>query len=77
MSQSQSHRPLTQAEHNKEYVIQAIESHDSELENFLFTLGCYVGETIAVVSVMGQSYVVTIKDARYSIDRELAQAILV
>ena len=59
------------------YTIRAIETDDAELNAFLFSLGCYSGEPITVVSRRKGSCVVAIKDGRYSIDRELAEAICV
>ena len=66
---------LTQAVEGIEYVIKAIEVEDEELESFLFSLGCYAGETITVVSRRKKTSVVSIKDARYSIDNQLAEAV--
>ena len=66
---------LTQAVEGTEYVIKAIEVEDEELESFLFSLGCYAGETITVVSRRKKTSVVSIKDARYSIDNQLAEAV--
>ena len=66
---------LLQAEEGKEYIIQRIETDDEELDAFLFSLGCYSGEPITVVSHRKKSCMVSIKDARYNIDRELAEAI--
>jgi len=60
-----------------EYIIRQIETDDEELDAFLFSLGCYSGEKITVVSHKKNSCVVSIKDARYNIDRQLAEAILV
>ena len=60
-----------------EYVIRQIDTDDEELEAFLFSLGCYSGETITVVSHLKNSCMVSIKDARYNIDKQLAQAILI
>lgn len=68
---------LTQAEEGKEYVIKALETEDEELNSFLFSLGCYEGETITVVSRRKKTCVVSIKDARYSIDDQLASAIII
>ncbi len=59
----------------EEYIIKDIVTEDEELEAFLFSLGCYSGEPITVVSHSKNSCVVSIKDARYNIDRELASAI--
>lgn len=72
---SDARRNLTHAEVNTSYFIRSIESQDEELVHFLFTLGCYAGESITVISVLAENFVINIKDARYSIDRELAEAI--
>ena len=68
---------LTQAEPGKEYIIRSIETDDEELDAFLFTLGCYSGEPITVVSHLRSGCVVSIKDSRYTIDTQLASAILI
>ena len=68
---------LTEAEEGKEYVVRAIDTDDEELNAFLFTLGCYSGEPITVVSRRKGGCTVSIKDARYSIDNALASAILI
>lgn len=66
---------LTQAALGQEYLVSAIETEDEELNAFLFSLGCYTGEPITVVSRQRRTCVVAIKDGRYSIDNQLAQAI--
>ena len=68
---------LCLAEEGKEYIIQRIETDDEELNAFLFSLGCYSGEPITVISHLKGGCVVAIKDARYNIDKQLAQAIIV
>ena len=68
---------LTMAEVGKEYVIQAIETEDEELNAFLFSLGCYSGEPITVVSRRRHGCTVSIKDGRYNIDDQLAEAIII
>ena len=68
---------LTKAETGKEYIIKAIETDDEELNAFLFSLGCYSGEPITVVSRRRGSCVVSIKDGRYTIDDDLAAAIII
>lgn len=68
---------LRNAEAEKEYIIDRIETDDEELDAFLFSLGCYSGEPITVVSHLKNSCVVSIKDGRYNIDKELAEAIIV
>lgn len=66
---------LIYAEEGKEYIIKAIKTDDEELDAFLFSLGCYAGEPITVISHLKGTIVVSIKDGRYSIDNELARAI--
>ncbi len=66
---------LTDAEEEREYIISAIETDDEELNAFLFSLGCYVGEPITVIKHRKSGCVVSIKDGRYNIDRQLAEAI--
>ncbi len=66
---------LSQATEGKEYIIREIETEDDELDAFLFSLGCYSGEPITVISHLKGSCVVSIKDGRYNIDRQLAEAI--
>ena len=66
---------LTDANAGEEYIIKEIATDDEELNAFLFSLGCYSGEPITVIAHKKSSCVVSIKDARYNIDRELAQAI--
>lgn len=68
---------LLQAQVGQEYIIRAIETDEEELDAFLFTLGCYSGEPITVVSHTRSGYVVSIKDGRYTIDNQLAEAILI
>ena len=68
---------LRSAEEGKEYIVKSIETDDEELNAFLFSLGCYAGEPITVVSRLKNSCVVSIKDGRYNIDNELAEAIIV
>ncbi|HQA58791.1 MAG TPA: FeoA family protein [Acetivibrio sp.] len=68
---------LANAQVNKEYVIKEVKTDDEELKNFLFTLGCYEGETVTVLSVVSDNLVISVKDARYSIDKDLAEAIIV
>ena len=68
---------LKDATLGQEYTIQQINTDDEELNSFLFSLGCYRGEKITVVSRKKANCVVSIKEARYSIDSQLAQAIVV
>ena len=66
---------LTKAVEGKAYIIQRIETEDEELNGFLFSLGCYAGEPITVVSRRKTTCVVAIKDGRYCIDNQLAAEI--
>jgi len=66
---------LSKASINVEYNIKRIETTDKEMVNFLFTLGCYEGETVTVISKLADNFVISVKDARYSIDTDLAKAI--
>lgn len=68
---------LTKVEEGKEYIIQRINTDDEEMNAFLFSLGCYSGEPVTVVSRRRKNCVVSIKDGRYNIDNQLAEAIIV
>lgn len=68
---------LTEAEEGKVYLVKQIATDDEDLNAFLFSLGCYSGEPITVVSRLKNSCVVSIKDGRYNIDNQLAAAILI
>ena len=68
---------LRDAVAGKEYIIKGIETDDEELNAFLFSLGCYSGEMITVVKHRRSGCVVAIKDARYNIDTQLAEAIII
>ena len=68
---------LKDAIEGREYIIQRIETDDEELDAFLFSLGCYSGEPITVVTRRKSVCVVSIKDGRYSIDAQLAEAIVI
>ena len=68
---------LMTALEGKEYIIRSIETGDEELNAFLFSLGCYSGEPITVISRRRSNCVVSIKDGRYSIDAHLARSICV
>lgn len=66
---------LANAQEGKEYLILNIDTDDEELDAFLFSLGCYAGEPITVVARRRGSCVISVKDGRYSIDNQLAEAI--
>ena len=68
---------LANAQLGEEYIICSIETDDEELDAFLFSLGCYSGEPITVISRKRGGCTVSIKEARYNIDNQLAEAILI
>lgn len=68
---------LSVAEEGKEYIIRRIDTEDEELDAFLFSLGCYSGEPVTVISRKRGGCIVSIKDGRYNIDNQLAEAIIV
>lgn len=66
---------LLEAKAGEDYIVKDIHTDDEELKSFLFSLGCYTGEQITLVSRKRNSYVLSVKDARYTIDKDLANAI--
>ena len=68
---------LLKAEEGIEYIVDRIETDDEELDAFLFSLGCYSGEPITVIARRRGGMTVSIKDGRYNIDPQLAEAIII
>lgn len=68
---------LSEAQIGEDVIVQDVLTDDDELRSFLFSLGCYSGESITLVSRKRGGYVLSIKDARYNIDADLANAILI
>ena len=68
---------LTETQLREEYIIKDIHTDDEELDTFLFSLGCYSGEPITVVSRIIGGCIISVKNGRYSIDKQLAKAIIV
>ena len=68
---------LREAKEGIEYIIKSIETDDEELDAFLFSLGCYSGEPITVITHRKSGCTVSIKDGRYNIDNQLAEAIMI
>ena len=66
---------LAEAKIGEEYIVKDVETEDEELKSFLFSLGCYSGEAVTVISHIKGGSVVSIKDARYNMDTDLAKAI--
>lgn len=68
---------LLDAQEGEEYIVKDIVTDDEELNGFLFSLGCYAGEPITVITHRKGGCVVSIKDGRYNIDANLARAIFI
>ena len=68
---------LRGAEEGKEHIVKSIDVDDEELTSFLFSLGCYSGEPVTVIAHRKSGSVVSIKDGRYNLDRDLMERILV
>ncbi|MBQ2255058.1 MAG: ferrous iron transport protein A [Clostridia bacterium] len=68
---------LTHAQEGKEYIVSRIDTDDEELDAFLFSLGCYSGEPITVIAHRKHGCVISVKDGRYNIDTQLAEAIMI
>ena len=68
---------LSEAVEGKEYIIRQIDTDDEEMNSFLFSLGCYSGERITVISHIRGGCIVAIKDARYNFDQQLADTIVI
>ncbi len=66
---------LTEAKIGNDVIVKDILADDEELKSFLFSLGCYSGEAVTVISKKRGGYVLSIKDARYNIDVDLAKTI--
>lgn len=62
---------------NTPYIVNRVESDQEDMREFLFTLGCYPGEKVTIISKLTSNFIINIKDARYSIDEDLANSILV
>lgn len=68
---------LLDAVEEKEYIVKKIETDDEDLNAFLFSLGCYSGEAVTVISHLKGGCIISIKDGRYNIDNQLAEAIVI
>ena len=66
---------LTHAERDRSYTIREIRTSEQAMKDFLFSLGCFEGEEITVISVLSDNYIIHVQNARYSIDADLARAI--
>ncbi|MDC7226385.1 MAG: FeoA family protein [Spirochaetales bacterium] len=68
---------LLNGKNNRKYEISEIQANEEGMKEFLFTLGCYPGETVSIISQLASNLIINVKDARYSIDAHLASAIIV
>lgn len=68
---------LTKGKLNMPYTVNSVNTDSEDIREFLFTLGCYPGERVTIISKLASNFIVNIKDARYSIDEDLASAIIV
>lgn len=68
---------LKSAIEGTEYIIKSVSTEDEELNRFLFSLGCYEGEPVTVIRHLKGGCIIVVKDARYTIDNELANAIFI
>lgn len=66
---------LAEGKMNVSYIIESIDTDNAEIKDFLFTLGCYEGEKVTIISKLAENYVISVKDSRYSIDKDLAKVI--
>lgn len=67
---------LSKSNLNQEYIVHEVSSTDEGMKEFLFSLGCYPGERITIISKLASNYIISVKDARYSIDEALAKCII-
>lgn len=67
---------LTKAEEGKTYIVKSVKG-DSKVEKFLFSLGCFEGEEITLISRISDNFIINIKDSRYAIDEKMAQSIII
>lgn len=68
---------LARGELNKPYTVNCVNTNQEDIRKFLLTLGCYPGEKVTIISKLASNYIINIRDARYSIDEDLANAIIV
>ena len=68
---------LLQGEIGQTYIVKDIDTTDEEMNGFLFRLGCYSGEPITLISKKKKSCIVAIKDSRYGLDNQLAEAVII
>ena len=67
---------LAQGTINKRYQIKDVNSDDS-IKDFLLTLGCFAGEDVTIITKLSSNLIINVKDAKYSIDENLAKTIII
>ncbi|MFV0424331.1 MAG: ferrous iron transport protein A [Bacilli bacterium] len=68
---------LNKGKLNQSYTVVEIKTNDESMKEFLFSLGCFPGENLTIISKLAANFVISVKDARYSIDENLAKCIIV
>ena len=68
---------LSKGKLNTTYTVNGVNTDYEDIREFLFTLGCYPGEKVTIISKLASNYIISVKDARYSIDEDLANAIMI
>lgn len=66
---------LSKARIGDTFKIKEVEGKE-KIKKFLFSLGCFKGEKITLISILAGNYVINIKDSRYAIDEKMAKSIL-
>jgi len=67
---------LSKAKIGQTFNIKQVEGKE-KVKKFLFTLGCFEGEEITLISKLAGNYVVNIKDSRYALDENMAKSIVI
>ena len=67
---------LSKAKIGQTFNIKQVEGKE-KIKKFLFTLGCFEGEEITLISKLAGNYVVNIKDSRYALDESMAKSIVI
>lgn len=66
---------LSKAKMGETFMVKQVEGKE-KVKKFLFTLGCFEGEEITLISKLAGNYIVIIKDSRYAIDESMAKVIV-
>ncbi len=66
---------LSKAQIGETFNVKSVECKE-KIKKFLFTLGCFEGEEITLISKLAGNYIVNIKDSRYAIDENMAKCIV-